>query len=722
MPGKARTNSKQADSAPENGDLKNRLRDLFTSLPPLEPDVRPNGRPSSRSSSPGPVGKTLLPQWEPITVSGKVLFTNQLHLAFEKVAAGMLLVGMDGRLVSVNQAFCQMLGCSPGGLAGLNLQDLIHPQDLHAVTLALRRMLLSAGRSSRFEVRLRHKSEGEWIWAECNISLTHGKSCKPAYFILVALDVSEQHATRALLARRIRELDCLNDISQIMDQRLQPPHFFSWLTARLPAAFQHPELCLAAVEYQGTLFGSQNALVQTSKMIQELHLGGQAVGRIHLTYLEPLPFIDAETALLATIASRVSGYLEILRLESEFARLDEFPVTIINDPPAGCLRSSAEMHITSPEPPSPHKVTHTDPPPGAEALIYPQTDSPAKRSRSTAEVQITSPETPRPHEATFGDPDLLSETAIDSLKDPLAGRAGPADLTPAAATRPPDPAQQDAPPSVTLSGQNGVGFFLSSWLRPSLRPSRVPFTVYLLLYLLAIALAEVLTAYAAPQLGLILHGTLLVLMMIHSSLAATRQEQKFLFTLVLAPLIRLLSLSMPLLEFDFSNWYLVIGAPLFISVLLVYRLTGYQPQDVGLSLGTGVFWQMVIATTGLIFGYLEFRILKPEPLVESLTLQNVWLPVLILLVFTGFLEELIFRGLMQRASKDTLYRLGPVYISILFAVLHIGYRSLTDFVFVLLVGLFFSLVVERTRSILGVTLAHGLTNITLFLIFPFLPV
>jgi len=46
-------------------------------------------------------------------------------------------------------------------------------------------------------------------------------------------------------------------------------------------------------------------------------------------------------------------------------------------------------------------------------------------------------------------------------------------------------------------------------------------------------------------------------------------------------------------------------------------------------------------------------------------------------------------------------------------------RSLLDVLFVGVVGLFFGWVVHRTRSLLGVTLAHGLTNIILFLVMPF---
>jgi len=151
----------------------------------------------------------------------------------------------------------------------------------------------------------------------------------------------------------------------------------------------------------------------------------------------------------------------------------------------------------------------------------------------------------------------------------------------------------------------------------------------------------------------------------------------------------------------------------------VKRVNGYKAAQVGLGWGKLLPAQVVIGLSGEGLGFVEYLILKPQPLVESFSLKTIWLPALILLVFTGFLEELIFRGLMQRASVNTLKKYGPVYISLLFAVLHIGYKSWVDLAFVFLVGFAFSIVVERTRSLVGVTVAHGLTNISLFLVFPF---
>jgi NADH-quinone oxidoreductase subunit N len=59
-------------------------------------------------------------------------------------------------------------------------------------------------------------------------------------------------------------------------------------------------------------------------------------------------------------------------------------------------------------------------------------------------------------------------------------------------------------------------------------------------------------------------------------------------------------------------------------------------------------------------------------------------------------------------------------VALIFAALHIGYRSVVDVLFVLGVALFLGWVVYRTGSLLGATIAHGLTNIVLFLVMPFL--
>jgi hypothetical protein len=239
-------------------------------------------------------------------------------------------------------------------------------------------------------------------------------------------------------------------------------------------------------------------------------------------------------------------------------------------------------------------------------------------------------------------------------------------------------------------------------------------------YLAAIILAEWLTTLRSPALGVTLHALILLGLLIHSALSQQRTRQRMLATLAMAPLIRVVSLSLPLADYTAYLWYMIVGAPLLLSALMVTRYSGYRLSEIGLRF-TKLPWQLLVGLSGIGLGYLEYSILHPQPLVQSFSLEQIWLPALILILFTGLLEEFIFRGLMQNAFTAGLgKRLGLVYVSVVFAVLHFGYLSVVDVVFVFGVALFFGWVTLRTGSIWGVTLAHGLTNVSLFLIYPFI--
>ena len=240
-----------------------------------------------------------------------------------------------------------------------------------------------------------------------------------------------------------------------------------------------------------------------------------------------------------------------------------------------------------------------------------------------------------------------------------------------------------------------------------------------LFFFIGITLGEVLTTRANPMIGLGLHGLMLLMLIVQGAVSRRRVAQRFYLSLALVPLIRLISLSLPLSDYPFIYWYMLIGAPLFLAAFFTARMAGVNIDR--LLFNRNRLWlQGLVALSGVLLGYVEYLILRPQPLVAEFSFRSVWQPALILLIFTGLLEEVIFRGLLQPTAREAIGSWGLVYAALLFAVMHLGYQSLTDFLFVLAVALFFGLVVLRTSSILGVTLAHGLTNIGLFLVFPFL--
>ncbi|MBI2850920.1 MAG: CPBP family intramembrane metalloprotease, partial [Chloroflexi bacterium] len=73
---------------------------------------------------------------------------------------------------------------------------------------------------------------------------------------------------------------------------------------------------------------------------------------------------------------------------------------------------------------------------------------------------------------------------------------------------------------------------------------------------------------------------------------------------------------------------------------------------------------------------------------------------------------------LQRSADELFGWWGIAYVSFLFAIVHLIHRSLLDIVFVFVVAMFFGWAVKKTGSLFGVTLAHGIANIVLFLVAP----
>ena len=123
----------------------------------------------------------------------------------------------------------------------------------------------------------------------------------------------------------------------------------------------------------------------------------------------------------------------------------------------------------------------------------------------------------------------------------------------------------------------------------------------------------------------------------------------------------------------------------------------------------------------MLLGYIEFRILSPESLVADLSPLKVGIVSLTLLIGTGLTEELIFRGVLLVAGSELFGSMtGIFYSAATFSLLHIGHRSLINVAYVFVVGVVFGMIARSTRSVVGVTIAHGVTNTCLLVLFPHL--
>lgn len=238
-----------------------------------------------------------------------------------------------------------------------------------------------------------------------------------------------------------------------------------------------------------------------------------------------------------------------------------------------------------------------------------------------------------------------------------------------------------------------------------------------LAYLTIIVTAELLGVAIGIVPSIVCHAVLIVVLFNHYILVNHAAYRRILPIFALAPLLRILSLIMPLTNVPQTYWYVLIGLPLLVAMILTLRLLRLSWASVGLRLHA---WssQLLIASSGLPCSIVAFLIGRPQPLVTTLDWQYLLPSAVVLLVFTAFVEELLFRGMLQRVATDTFGRVGMLYSSAMFVALYLGSRSLSYIIFVGVLGLFWSWCVYRTRSLWGTVFAHGFVNIGMLLIWP----
>jgi membrane protease YdiL (CAAX protease family) len=256
-----------------------------------------------------------------------------------------------------------------------------------------------------------------------------------------------------------------------------------------------------------------------------------------------------------------------------------------------------------------------------------------------------------------------------------------------------------------------------------------------LIYLAVLSVAEIVTALIDPRLGVVIHALLLVALTVQGAMAAYVASPHrsptpvglfsgFTAALALAPLTRIVSLSVPPTELPQATWYALYAIPMLAAACAAIRANRFKREDVGLRFAWrpgAIAGVLGLGLAGIAIGYVEYRILTPDALVETVAPIPLAIAAVSLIFGTGFTEEFIFRGVMQRATVNVFGDWsGITYVAAVFAVLHIGHRSVLDVVFVFLVGLLFGLAVRASGSLAGVIAAHSVTNLCVFLVFPLL--
>ena len=256
-------------------------------------------------------------------------------------------------------------------------------------------------------------------------------------------------------------------------------------------------------------------------------------------------------------------------------------------------------------------------------------------------------------------------------------------------------------------------------------------------YIGAVLAAEAFMAFGATGVAFVLHAVLVSTLLTHATLlrsspdASTaargdadgaerrpRASADAFAVLSLIPLARILGMALPVEDVGEVYRPAVAGAPLLLAVVLAARFT--NPSTVVTLVGRPSWSDAAIAACGVPLGLAAFLIARPDALVSAADWRAVAVAVPILVLFTAFLEEVIFRGLLQNALTTLFGRPGVLWASLVYAGVYLGARPPAYFAFVAVLGLAFALLVERRRSLFGVALAHAFVNVGMVVVWPWI--
>ncbi len=221
----------------------------------------------------------------------------------------------ENAIIHANPALCALLGAdSAEDVLGKSMTNYYPPE----IQERLRTEILPlAMRESQWTGELSFlAAEGELVPIVQSIFPIRDEAGKQLYLAHVVTDLTKQPHAKELLDKRVEQFNSLRDISHKVAETLPVPEFLQWVTERIPPALRYTEVCVAAITFEGEVYGVEEAPDLSCQIVE----GGRALrpsGKIYIAYTEEHDFLDEERDLLDEITRVIGDYIEKRRLLEE---------------------------------------------------------------------------------------------------------------------------------------------------------------------------------------------------------------------------------------------------------------------------------------------------------------------------------------------------------------------------------------------------------------------
>ncbi len=245
-------------------------------------------------------------------------------------------------------------------------------------------------------------------------------------------------------------------------------------------------------------------------------------------------------------------------------------------------------------------------------------------------------------------------------------------------------------------------------------------SLILIYFILIILIAQIMSTYYSITWGIILESFLIISLIINSIFTKSIKFSYLSQAMILLPLVNIISQNMAVITLKPIYWWGISAVPITVATIILMKNQNISRRKAGLIIGN-LPLQLIIALTGVALGIIEYNIIHPSPILLNFNPINIIIAGSIIIISTGLLQELIFRGLIQKLAENIMgYILGIIFSSTLFTILNIGWNSPINLIFIFLISLYYGYVFHITRSVIGIGISQGLCNVILFILLPYI--
>ena len=259
-----------------------------------------------------------------------------LQGVYESLGLGVLRISAAGDILSANARAEQLLGASiplTGPLLaspawqwicadGSPCAESQHP---------FARALANRGSLAEVELGLKDSPGGRPAWFKVTAQPEFAPAAdQPARFYLLFRDISAERSTQHRLKERVKELNAVYAIAEIVETRgTTPAEQYQRIADVLPNSWQYPDFTCARLLIFDADYRTSNYRATPWTLSAPISVMGMPAGRVEVAYLVEYPpedegcFLKEERLLIDAVAERVGRIVERRMIQAELQHKNE---------------------------------------------------------------------------------------------------------------------------------------------------------------------------------------------------------------------------------------------------------------------------------------------------------------------------------------------------------------------------------------------------------------